>query len=234
MQADEWIDGEWIRERLRTTEKTQRDLARALQIDASGVSRLLDGRRKLRADELRVVRAFFDDAAPGAPSPASEGRPDGGRGGPGSSGRAAPGPRPRNRLAADIPIYGSLLPDRQPFFHLPGGMPAEYRPCPPQCAGVPGAFGLFIPDDSLAPRVRAGEVVYVHPGQPSVVGADVFVRFREPGERVAILRCVAVEAEKLRFIPVNADPGARRIAETCDLRRGELAQIGRIVLIATA
>lgn len=233
MQADEWIDGEWIRQRLYTTGKTQRDLARALEIDASGVSRLLDGRRKLRADELRVVRAFFDDAVPGVPNSVSDGRSDIERAKRGSSERATSGPRPRNRLAADIPIYGSILPDKPPFLHLPVGLPAEYRPCPPQCAGVPGAFGLFMPNDSLAPRVRAGEVLYVHPGQPPIPGVDVFVRLREPGGRIAILRWISAEAEKVRLISVNADPSGSGV-EALELKRENLAQIGRIVLIATA
>ena len=63
MTDDQWIDGEGIRSRLRTSGKTQRQLATALGIDASGVSRLLDGGRKLREDELVRIRGAPDDVS---------------------------------------------------------------------------------------------------------------------------------------------------------------------------
>ena len=74
--SDEPIDAEWIRGRLRSLGRTQRDLAAALGVDASAVSRILDGHRRLRDHEEAIIRAFFDPtaqppAAPAPPNPAS-------------------------------------------------------------------------------------------------------------------------------------------------------------------
>jgi transcriptional regulator with XRE-family HTH domain len=172
LSEDDWVDAAWIRDRLGGTGKTQRDVARVLGIDASGVSRLLDGRRKLGADEARTIRAFFDGAAPGAASATDV------RANESMTKRKLPGPKPRTTLSADIPILGPIVPDGPDHFRLPGGSPAEHRPCPPQCVGVTGAFGIFLPDDSLAPRAWAGEVLYVHPNKPAIANADVCVRFK--------------------------------------------------------
>lgn len=233
MMAEEWIDGEWIRERLHSSGKSQREFARVLGIDPSGVSRLLDGKRKLKADEMRTVRAFFanPDAVEGAAGAGIRPVRGGGEDEPRVR-RSVPGPRPRSRLSADIPIYGSILRDRPPFFDLSGGPPAEYRACPAQLIGVAGAFGLFVPDDGLAPRMRAGEVIYVHPHKPPVAGTDVVVRLRSPAGRIAVLRCRGGDERVVRFGPVTTSRPPERHEKTLDLERGEILQIGRIVLIA--
>jgi hypothetical protein len=227
LSEDDWIDAAWIRDRLHGSGKTQRDVARVLGIDASGVSRLLDGRRKLRADEARTIRTFLEGAAPGAAPQASDVRAN-----EGMTKRNLPGPRPRTRLSPDIPVYGPIVPDGAAFFRMPGGPPVEYRPCPPQCVGVAGAFGFFAPDDALAPRARAGEVLYVHPNKPPVANADVFLRFRSPADRIAILRCVDGDERSLRFVSVTVVRPSRPSERPFSIERAEIAQIGRIVLIA--
>ena len=228
LSEDDWVDAAWIRDRLGVTGKTQRDVARVLGIDASGVSRLLDGRRKLGADEARTIRAFFDGAAPGAGSSARDvGANES------MAKRNLPGPKPRTRLSADIPILGPIVPDGPDHFRLPGGSPAEHRPCPPQCVGVTGAFGIFLPDDSLAPRAWAGEVLYVHPNKPAIANADVYVRFKAPGDRIAILRCLGANEHSLEFLSVTVVTPSRSSGPPFRIRRSEIANIGRIVLIAT-
>jgi transcriptional regulator with XRE-family HTH domain len=222
LSEDEWVDAAWIRGRLQDTGKTQRDVARVLGIDASGVSRLLDGRRKLGADEARAIRSLFDEAGP---VPAAEAR-----GNAREAKRSHPGPKPRTRLSADIPILAPLAPDGPDRFRLPNGPPAEHRPCPPQCVGVTGAFGVFLPDDSLAPRARAGEVLYVHPNKPAIANADVYVRFKMPGDRIAILRCLSANEHSLECVSVTVvNPSSRA---SFPIPRSEIANIGRIVLIA--
>jgi transcriptional regulator with XRE-family HTH domain len=223
----DWVDAAWIRTKLGGSGKTQRDLARVLGIDASGVSRLLDGRRKLGADEARTIRAFFDGAAPGSAPTATDGQlkesmPK----------RNLPGPKPRTRLSADIPILGPIVPDGPDHFRLPDGPPAEHRPCPPQCVGVTGAFGIFLPDDALAPRARAGEVLYVHPNKPPIANVDVFVLFKSPADRIAILRCLDGDDRSLRFVSVTAVRPPQPSERPFSIERDQIAQIGRIVLIA--
>ena len=54
---------EWIADQLRSHRLQQTDLARALDIAPSGVTRLLSGKRKLRPHEVAVITAFFSSAA---------------------------------------------------------------------------------------------------------------------------------------------------------------------------
>jgi hypothetical protein len=231
--ADDWVDGEWIRQRLLESGKSQRELALALKIDPAGVSRLLDGRRKLRADEVPTIRSFFDGPPmPEVESAAPTSRP--GRRGPEDDPRrrrATPGPRPRTRLSADIPVFVPIPAGPPYLFDLPGG-PTEYRPCPPQLIGVAGGFGLFVPNDSLSPRVRAGELMYIHPHKPPAIGSDVCVRLRSAPGRIALLRHLGADEDAVRFTTMtNLRPG--RPEEPLTIGRDEIAQIGRIVLIAT-
>ena len=228
---DDWINGEWIRQRLLESGKSQRALALTMKIDPAGVSRLLDGRRKLRADEIPAIRSFFDGASMPEVEDISVPASRAGSQGPEVDQRrrrATPGPRPRTRLSADIPVFVPILAGPPYFFELPGG-PTEYRPCPPQLIGVAGGFGLFVPDDSLSPRVRAGELIYIHPHKPPTAGADVCVRLHS---RIALLRYLGAEEAAFRFTTMNSlRPG--RPEEPFKIRKDEIAQIGRIVLIAT-
>jgi transcriptional regulator with XRE-family HTH domain len=235
LSEDDWIDAAWIRNRLEDSGKTQRDIARLLGIDASGVSRLLDGRRKLGAEEARVIRGFFDGTAQGAVPGPSRARANDGR-----AKKGLPGPRPRTRLSQDIPVYGPIEPDGPHFFRLTEGSPVEYRPCPPQCIGVVGAFALFAPDDALSPRARTGEVLYVHPNRPPVANADVFLRMKPSTDRqgpqpdrIAILRCVGSEEAVLHFVPFTEVDPARPTRRPLSIERRLVAQFGRVMLIAT-
>jgi transcriptional regulator with XRE-family HTH domain len=223
------VDAAWIRDRLQDTRKTQRDIARVLGIDSSGVSRLLDGRRKLGADEARAIRTFLGGAAPGSAPSATDKRANESM----ANRRRLSGPKPRTRLSADIPILGPIVPDGLDCFRLPNGPPAEHRPCPPQCVGVTGAFGVFLPDNSLAPRAWVGEVLYVHPNKPAVANADVYVRFKAPHDRIAVLRCVGGNEHSLEFVSVRVATPSRSSGPPFWIRRAEIAHIGRIVLIAT-
>lgn len=138
-----WIDGESIRARLRASGKTQKELAAALEIDASGVSRVLGGGRKLREDELARIRNFFDPTVSPAAPPATYrlgSPPDEQR-----SRRHRPGPPLRNRASGDIPVFGPPTGRGDPFFEFSAGPAVEYRVRPDQLLGVEGAFAIFAP-----------------------------------------------------------------------------------------
>jgi hypothetical protein len=81
--------------------------------------------------------------------------------------------------------------------------------------------------------MRAGEVIYVHPHRPPVAGTDVVVRLRAPAGRIAVLRYAGGNDRVLRFVPVTASRPPGRPEETMSLERSEIAQIGRVLLIAT-
>ena len=226
--AEQWIDIEWVRSRLSQTGKTQRELAAGVGLDPSAVSRLLDGRRRLRADEIPKFRAFFEQTAPHTTNPPSR---------PSSSTTAddaqvpwlpskkqsRPGPRPRERAAEPIAVLGPLRRLRGGLFEL-GEIVTEYRARPPQLIGVPGAFALCIPDDGLEPRYSVGEVIYVHPHKPPLLRSWIVLRWQQPAGRLAIGRLIDMDETKIRL----EDPKHR---QTFD--RAEIAQIGRIIASAT-
>jgi phage repressor protein C with HTH and peptisase S24 domain len=49
-------------------------------------------------------------------------------------------------------------------------------PCPAVLQDVPDAYAVFVVGDSMDPRYRAGEIVYVHPGKPWRRGDFVVVQ----------------------------------------------------------
>jgi len=66
------MDPEQIKKRLqelRAAGKTQAGLAKALNIDTSNVSRMLAGRREIKARELTTIYAYLDMAPPETSQP---------------------------------------------------------------------------------------------------------------------------------------------------------------------
>ena len=51
-------------------------------------------------------------------------------------------------------------------------------PCPPNLAGAPRAYAVYIVGDSMEPRYYSGELAYIHPGRPVTIGAFVLVQIR--------------------------------------------------------
>lgn len=66
--------------------------------------------------------------------------------------------------------------------------PVEYRPPSPALAGVTGAYGMYVVADSMEPKYRKGDVLWVHPAKP--------VR---PGDYVVVV-CVENLAVVKRFV----------------------------------
>lgn len=66
-------DVDWIREGLEKPGKSRKGLAAALNTDAAVVTRILQGKRELKARELPIIRAYLN----AAPSLAEEPRPFG-------------------------------------------------------------------------------------------------------------------------------------------------------------
>jgi SOS-response transcriptional repressor LexA len=245
--TEPWIDAEWIRNRLHITGNTQKALAHALNLDPSAVSRLLDGTRQIKPHEIPRIMEFFQN--PGSPEqPVESGvrtidygerqhgaqealadRHQGKR----RRYRAPSGPRPKAKAAPDLPILGPLVADPRGFYALEVGE-AERRPAPPQLTGVTDAYALFIPDDRLAPRYRAGEVIYIHPSRPATVGSFVVVRFRSPAGKVVIGEVISADAKSLG-LRVGSPDERRSGPSSADLtvNMAEIGQIGRIVVTST-
>src|SRR5690606_36977780 len=64
-----------------------------------------------------------------------------------------------------VPVYGRAVGGALGEYIFNGEMIAT-EPCPPGVENVQDAYAVYVDGDSMAPRYRAGETVYVHPTKP--------------------------------------------------------------------
>ena len=85
--------------------------------------------------------------------------------------------------ARDVPVFRASRIPAGESRALPGGLTlseeaAEYVPRPSGLAGARGIYAVFIPDDAMAPRFEAGELVYASENRPPRTGDYVLARIR--------------------------------------------------------
>jgi len=69
--------------------------------------------------------------------------------------------------------------------YLFNGTVLDYVACPPSLENVTGAYAVYVSGESMSPRYRPGEVVWVHPHKPARRGDDVIVQIHPDEEGVA-------------------------------------------------
>jgi hypothetical protein len=176
MAMTETLTAEWIAEKLRTHRVQQKELAHALQIAPSGVTRLLQGERKLRQREIPLVQAFFSRLVPDVPQIYDPRPPIA------PAGKATRERTPQSLDGAGlVPIYAGLSQ------RSAGDAAVDWRDPPAPLRTARGVFGFFIDHDRLAPLLLEGDVVYVHPGRPARNGARVVVEGRDGSMAVGLL-----------------------------------------------
>ncbi|MBB6299957.1 LexA family transcriptional regulator [Rhizobium leucaenae] len=82
-----------------------------------------------------------------------------------------------------IPVLGEAAGGADGRYWFNGNV-IDYVACPPSLDGVPGAYAIYVDGESMSPRYRPGEVVWVHPHKPARRGDDVIIQIRpkEEGE----------------------------------------------------
>lgn len=176
MSHDAWIRAEFAA----NPSKTQAGLAAALGLDRSQVTRLLKAAREIKARELPLIAAYF-----GTSVPTEEELAIYARGSVPASGRTR-----RNRrtaaggFAEDAAAFaGPPGPALAPVFDICSDAPGEWLimrhlepvdrlPRAPHFENAARVFGFYAPDDSMAPRFRPGEIVWVDPARPAAPGED--------------------------------------------------------------
>ncbi|MEZ5665906.1 MAG: S24 family peptidase [Alphaproteobacteria bacterium] len=141
--------------------RTQRGLALALGVDASAVSRLLHGQRRLRAHEIAVAARYLGldpVGALAAPPPADA--------------PAAPAPGWLPLLGVTAGSAPAVDPD---LFLLNEAAPVDRVRRPDGLIARPRAFALQVIGGSMAPRYEPGDLVAVDPDQRAEIGSDVVV-----------------------------------------------------------
>jgi len=79
--------------------------------------------------------------------------------------------------AEKIPVYGQAIGGEDGRFVLNGNKIADLL-APPALLGIRNAYAVFVVGDSMEPRYRAGETVYVHPHMPVRRGDFVVVQLK--------------------------------------------------------
>jgi phage repressor protein C with HTH and peptisase S24 domain/DNA-binding XRE family transcriptional regulator len=91
-----------------------------------------------------------------------------------SSITAAPAPTMPNR---DVPVYGRARGGDDGMYLFNGDV-IGWESRPPQLEGVPDAYATYVDGESMYPRYKAGETVWLNPHKPAGRGDDVVVQLR--------------------------------------------------------
>lgn len=116
-----------------------------------------------------------------------------------------------------IPLFNIGLPDPDGFFPLAAERRASWTSPLVVSRDV---YAITVPDDSMSPRYRMGEVALVSPSKPVVHGG--FAVVRQTDDRVAIRQIITISTDKIvvRCLDNNAD---------IDLPRSQVKALERII-----
>lgn len=166
---------------------TQRGLAEAMGLDPAAVNRMLYGRRSIMAEEMPVIEAYLGQSLTlSAPQGLSAQRGTPPRG---VSDVDAPQTvlAPPDAVLPVVPVYALTDTGRD--------TPIDYVPRHPQQIGMAEAFAFYVPDDALAPRYYAGEMIYLHPTRPPQLARDCAVILKS--DTVEVVRLLRQTESKL-------------------------------------
>lgn len=82
-------------------------------------------------------------------------------------------------LPRDVPLYGAIVVARGPLFRL-NPHAVDHAPRPPGIIAARKVFAVRMPDDSMAPWRRAGELVFVDPARPVRRGDHALFHLVDP------------------------------------------------------
>lgn len=78
-----------------------------------------------------------------------------------------------------LPVLGEAVGGAEGKYLFNGSV-LDYVSCPPSLENVNGAYAVYIDGESMAPRYKPGETVWVHPTKPARRGDDVIVQIHPP------------------------------------------------------
>lgn len=162
--------------------KSQQDVADALKISQSEYSRMEKGRRTIDSYLSQLAEIFNVDEKDITASTGMR-----------------PAPLEHGYLTQRLPVYGNP--------HKSGGLTWTERPIdmvvkPTSMSSNENAYAVYMPSDSMAPRINAGETLFVDTHMPKVKGRVVVVGFHNSNVRQVLEYRDATE-EKLIFFQYN-------------------------------
>jgi phage repressor protein C with HTH and peptisase S24 domain len=153
------MDIEDIRRGLETPGKSKSGLAKALGLDPAAVTRLLQGKRLLKAAEIQTVRDYLGPDT--APLPPPE--------------QIIPAPAlSRHDMPQDVPVYGTAVGGSVGDFQL-NGQTVDYVRRPPALRNALNAFAIYYANDSMYPAYEAGDPIYINPAIHPRPGDNVLI-----------------------------------------------------------
>lgn len=189
--------GQRLRERRKAIGMDITELAKAIGVSQPAVSQweigvTAPGRKKVArlAQILRVPVAWIlgeDDV--------------------GQTGAAAtPQPPVISALPVDVPVFGVAVGGSDGDFRL-NGQVVDYVRRPPGIAGLRNVYALWIIGESMTPWNNDGDLIYVSPARPPVVGDHVVVQLQdttdgEPGLAM-VKRLVGKTPTQLKLAQYN-------------------------------
>lgn len=151
----EWIENALEKSRHTGNKKTKAGIAAVLGRSPAQATRLLDGTRRLQVDEISKIAKYLEVAPPSGfaeDSEPFEGKPE--------------------DLA---PIFATSANSAGEWLIHRHEEPVDSKPRAPHFMKSARVFGVYAPDDAMAPRFKPGEIAWVDPARPPAPGDDVLV-----------------------------------------------------------
>lgn len=153
-----------IPERLKAAGRSQAELAAHLNLDPSSMTKTIKGTRRLKADELLKIEAFFEDGPDGNVELMAPRR------------RAAP---------RRIPVYGYAAAGGEDRIVMNPGQVIDWIEPPPLWNGLGDLVAIRVLGDSMEPRLFSGEMVVAQIGLPPARDRDCII---EMGDGSALVK----------------------------------------------
>lgn len=141
-----------------------REIAHLLQIGEVEMRAMMIEASEEGEKRQRMMRSAFNEVIKDNPFPSTPEIRNG-------------GPVPLHTTDRMIPVLGEAVGGNDGEYVFNGQI-LDWMPAPPSLANVRDAYIVYIDGESMSPRYRPGESVYVHPSKPPRRGDDVIVQIR--------------------------------------------------------
>ncbi len=150
-----------IPDRLRLLRRSQADLARALKLDPSSLTKTIKGARRVQPAEVIEIEKFFGEKLSI------------------STTEAAPQAPRRRTTPAKIPVYGYAAAGSDDRIAYADSQVIDYLDPPPFWRGGDDLAYVRLTGESMEPRYFSGEIVPVRLNLPPAKGQDCLIEFND-------------------------------------------------------
>lgn len=195
------MDIGWLKKELEKRGRGAKgELARALDLNDSAISKILGGTRGVSSPEADKIRAFFGAAQPAAQELVI-------------------------LPTADVPVLGTALGGDGTGDFLLNGQPLHYVKRPAKFAGRDDLFALYVSGSSMEPRYFGGELVFCERRRAPAIRDHVVVEMHplNDGTVPAFLkRLEAITGNSVKLYQYNPQ-------KTFEIDRKRIRQIIRVL-----